>query len=280
MSDIKGQARVIIENVQPQIDGGLYPAKFTVGEFVKVSADIFSDGHDHIRAQVLFKKETSESWSTLELKPQWNDSWAASFQVTEKGFYFFTIRAWVDHFETWYDGFKKKANAALDVKVELMEGAALLRKVGKGDPYFQSLAAEFSDGAKYSDAVARVLSPSFGKLVHEHPVIEHETLFEKELKLIVESRKANFTAWYELFPRSASLDGKHGTFKDVVRLLPRIASMGFDVLYLPPIHPIGKINRKGKNNNVRAESGEPGSPWAIGSDEGGHKSVHPALGSI
>ena len=105
MSEIKGQSRVVIENVQPQVDGGQYPAKFTVGEFVNVSADIFSDGHDHIRAHVLFRKETSESWSTLELKHQVNDSWAASFQVTEKGFYFFTVRAWVDHLETWYDGF-------------------------------------------------------------------------------------------------------------------------------------------------------------------------------
>src|SRR5687768_7392128 len=149
MSEIKGQARVIIENVQPQVDGGHYPAKFTVGEFVKVTAEIFGDGHDHIRAQVLFKKETSESWSTLELKPQWNDNWAATFQVTDKGFYFFTIRAWVDHFETWYDGFKKKAEAALDVSVELMEGSQFLKKIGKGDPYLQSLASELSDKKKY-----------------------------------------------------------------------------------------------------------------------------------
>ncbi len=280
MSEIKGQARVIIENVQPQVDGGLYPAKFTVGEVVRVTADIFGDGHDHIRAQVLYRKETSESWSTLELKPQWNDSWTASFTVAEKGYYFFTIRAWIDHFDTWYDGFRKKADAALDVHVELMEGAAFLRKIGKGDPYLQSLAAELSDSGKYSDAIAKVLSPAFARLVHEHPLIEHETTYHSEVRLICEARKANFSAWYELFPRSAALDGSHGTFGDVIRLLPRIASMGFDVLYLPPIHPIGKINRKGKNNNVRAEQGEPGSPWAIGSDEGGHKAIHPQLGSL
>jgi starch synthase (maltosyl-transferring) len=280
MSELKGQARVIIENVQPQVDGGLYPAKFTVGEFVRVTADIFGDGHDHIRAQVLFRQERSESWSTLELKPQWNDSWTASFQVTEKGYYFFTIRAWVDHFETWYDGFRKKAHAAVDVHVELMEGAAFLKKVGKGDPYFQKLGEELLNKDKYAEAIEKVLSPQFAKIVHEHPLIEHESLFEKELKLIVESKKANFSAWYELFPRSSSMEGGHGTFTDVIRLLPRISSMGFDVLYLPPIHPIGKINRKGKNNNVRAEAGEPGSPWAIGSDDGGHKSIHPQLGTL
>lgn len=280
MSEIKGQARVIIENVQPQIDGGQYPAKFTVGESVNVSADIFGDGHDHIRAQVLFRKETSESWSTLEMKPQWNDRWGARFQVTGKGFYFFTIRAWVDHFDTWHDGFKKKAAADIDVSVELMEGAAFLQKIGKGDPYIQSLAALLSDPTKYKEAVEKVLSPAFGNLVHEHPLIEHETHYEKELKIVVEFKKANFSAWYELFPRSSSLEGKHGSFRDVIRLLPRIASMGFDVLYLPPIHPIGKVNRKGKNNSVRAEPGEPGSPWAIGSDEGGHKSIHPELGTL
>lgn len=280
MSEIKGQARVIIENVQPQVDGGQYPAKFTVGEFVRVSADIFGDGHDHIRAQVLFRNETSESWTTLELKHQVNDNWAASFQLHEKGFYFFTIRAWVDHLETWYDGFKKKAQAALDVHVELMEGTALLKKIGKGDPYLQTIAAELSDPDKYRESIEKVLSPSFQQIVHEHPLIEHETLFGKELRLVVEFKKANFSAWYELFPRSASMEGKHGTFRDVIRLLPRISAMGFDILYLPPIHPIGKVNRKGKNNNVQAQPGEPGSPWAIGSDEGGHKSVHAELGSL
>lgn len=280
MSEIRGQARVIIENVQPQVDSGHCPAKFTIGEFVRVTADIFGDGHDHLRAQVLFKHEKNESWSTLELKHRSNDNWAASFPVTEKGFYLFTIRAWVDHFETWYDGFKKKAEAALDLQVELMEGALLLRKIGKGDPYFQSLSATLSDKNNYQAAIDKVLSPAFEKIVHEHPLIEHETTYEKEIKLMVEFKKANFSAWYELFPRSASLDGRHGTFGDVIRLLPRISAMGFDVLYLPPIHPIGKVNRKGKNNSVRAEPGEPGSPWAIGSDEGGHKAIHPELGSL
>ncbi len=280
MSQIKGQARVIIENVQPQVEDGHYPAKFTIGESVKVSADIFGDGHDHIRAQVLYKRESNESWTIRELKHQFNDTWSATFPVTEKGFYFFTIRAWVDHFETWYDGMKKKTAAALDVRVELMEGAAFLKKIGKGDPYFQSLSAILSDTENYAGAIEKVLSHSFEKLVHEHPLIEHETSFEKELKIFVECKKANFSAWYELFPRSASLQGKHGTFTDVIKLLPRIASMGFDILYLPPIHPIGKVHRKGKNNNVRAAIDEPGSPWAIGNVEGGHKSIHAELGTL
>ncbi len=280
MGETKGQARVVIENVQPQVDDGQYAAKYTIGEFVRVSADIFADGHDHIRAQVLYRREAAESWATLELAHHGNDRWEAAFQVTEKGYYFFTIRAWIDHFETWHTGFIKKADAALNVTVELMEGAAFLKRLGRGNPHLQSLANELTDSGRYSEAVQKVLSPAFAKLVHEHPLIEHETAWERELKVIVEFRKANFSAWYELFPRSASLEDKHGTFHDVIRLLPRIASMGFDVLYLPPIHPIGEENRKGKNNNAKAEAGEPGSPWAIGSDEGGHKSVHTELGTL
>lgn len=280
MSEIRGQARVIIENVQPQVEGGLYPAKFTIGEFVDVTADVFGDGHDHIRAQLLYRHERNEAWTILEMHHQGNDAWAAAFEVKTKGYYLFTVRAWVDHFETWYDGFRKKAAASVDVHVELMEGATYLRRLGKGDPHFAQLADELEDSSRYHEAIASVLSPAFERIVHDHPLIEHETTLGRELTLIVESRRANFSAWYELFPRSAALDEKHGTFRDVVRLLPRISSMGFDVLYLPPIHPIGKINRKGKNNNVQATPGEPGSPWAIGSDEGGHKAVHPELGTL
>ena len=279
MKDINGQQRVIIENIQPDVDGGRYPAKRTVGENVVVTADIFGDGHDHLRAHVLFKKEGAADWDSLEMTHVMNDSWTASFTVTEKGYYVFTVLAWVDHFETWYDGFKKKANAGVDVTVELQEGIAYLTKVSKKkDARLSDAIAKLKE--PYEQAVAHVLSDDFGEIVHAYPLIEHPVMPGKEWRVSVEHKKANFSAWYELFPRSASLDGKHGTFRDVIRLLPRISAMGFDVLYLPPIHPIGKINRKGKNNNVNAQPGEPGSPWAIGSDEGGHKSVHPELGTL
>ncbi len=272
MNSIKGQARVIIENVQPQVDGGLYPAKRTVGERVDVSADIFGDGHDHIRARMHMRKE-GESLKQIEMTPTCNDGWRASFIVTEKGNYNFTVSAWIDQFDTWYDGFKKKAAVHVDVHVELMEGAQFLRRLN-----LESNAKKLE--GDYNKAIEYVLSPEFGELVHAHPLIEFETTYPKEFVVRVEHTKANFSSWYELFPRSASLEGKHGNFKDVIKLLPRVASMGFDVLYLPPIHPIGKVNRKGKNNNVRSLPGEPGSPWAIGSDEGGHKSVHAELGTL
>lgn len=278
MIEIKGQTRVIIEHVQPEVDAGRYPAKRTVGERVDVTAHIFGDGHDHIRAQVLYRKEGAGEWQRIEMQDHGNDVWYAAFTVTEKGLYNFTVTAWIDHFDTWYDGFKKKAAASVDVHTELLEGLAFLRKF---KPVTQPLQEAINQlGGEYTGAIAYVLSDAFRQLVHDHPLIEYAAQYHRELIVSVEHKKANFSTWYELFPRSASLDGSHGTFQDVIRLLPRIEAMGFDVLYLPPIHPIGKVNRKGKNNSVTAEPGEPGSPWAIGSDEGGHKAVLPALGTL
>lgn len=276
-----GQSRVVIENVQPEVDGGLYPSKRTVGERVDVSADIFADGHDHIRANVLFKKSGAKEWSRVEMHATGNDAWQASFHVVEKVPYSFTIEAWVDHLETWHDGIKKKANAMLNVFLELREGALMLEKLASGkNKDLLEIAERFRDEKKYLLNVEYVLSKEFAELVHQHPLREFESRYAKELSIVVETTKAVFSSWYELFPRSAGMGDNHGTFKDVIKLLPRVEAMGFDVLYLPPIHPIGKVNRKGKNNNVRAQEGEPGSPWAIGSDEGGHKAIHTELGTL
>jgi starch synthase (maltosyl-transferring) len=278
---MNGQSRVIIENVQPQVDGGLYAAKRTVGENVDVSADIFGDGHDHIRAHVLYKKEEEPNWKSVELKHSYNDIWLASFIAAEKGVYVFTVAAWIDHFETWYDGLKKKVAAKLDVRLELKEGSILLHKLAKGNNEELIRHAQLlEDPDNYENALQMINTEAFAGVVHRYPLIEFETTYSKILSVIVEHKKANFSTWYELFPRSASLEGKHGTFNDVIKLLPRVNAMGFDVLYLPPIHPIGKINRKGKNNNVKAVESEPGSPWAIGSDEGGHKAILPTLGTL
>ena len=276
--DLRGQSRVIIENVQPQVDEGLYPAKRTVGERVDVTADIFSDGHDHIRARLLYKKEGEAKWKEAEMNPGMNDEWRASFYAEEKGIYRFTLQAWVDHFDTWYDGFKKKSNAGVDVHLELLEGANILKVLASENSSLKTISKKLE--GDYAAAVAFVMGKEFSVIVHDNPLIQHAHTYHKQLKVIVEHEKANFSAWYELFPRSSSLEGGHGTFTDVIRLLPRVVSMGFDVLYLPPIHPIGRINRKGKNNNVKAEAGEPGSPWAIGSDQGGHKSILPELGTL
>lgn len=277
-----GRARVVIENVQPVVDQGRYAAKRTVGETVRVTADIFTDGHDHLRAQLLYKHGSAARWTKLEMVHEVNDEWSAVFPVTEKGDYLFTIQAWVDHLDTWYDGIRKKAAASLDVSLELREGGAMLRKLaGTKTKEVAQIADQLEDNGNYNKALERVLSASFGELVHQHPLIDHPEEYSREEVVHVEDAKANFSTWYELFPRSAAIEGgRHGTFQDVIRLLPRIASMGFDVLYLPPIHPIGKENRKGKNNSVRSGDGEPGSPWAIGNEEGGHKAIHSELGTL
>ncbi|HYG03286.1 MAG TPA: maltotransferase domain-containing protein, partial [Chryseosolibacter sp.] len=185
---LKGQSRVIIENVQPQVENGLYPAKRTVGESVTVTADIFGDGHDHIRAQVLFKKEGQKKWNVKELIHQGNDVWSTFFNVAEKGVYVFTIHAWIDHLETWYDGFKKKADAKVDVHVELLEGAQLLRKLPSPDKELKEIAATLEKQDNYAEAIALVLSQRFADLVHHHPLITFETKFERELKVVVEHK--------------------------------------------------------------------------------------------
>lgn len=278
---MKGKTRVVIENVQPVIDNGRYTARRAVGERVDVTATIFADGHDHLRARVLYKKADAGTWSEVEMKAGWNDEWWAPFYVTEKGKWLFKIEAWIDHFDTWFDGFKKKAGAKVDVHTELLEGANFLRKFAASDPSLTPVINKLNNRSNYDKAVATVLTQEFADIVHHHPLIENQSSTESEYVIRVEYQKVLFSTWYELFPRSASLTkGRHGTFRDCIKILPRVAAMGFDVLYLPPIHPIGKVNRKGKNNNVLATPGEPGSPWAIGSDEGGHKSIHAELGTL
>jgi starch synthase (maltosyl-transferring) len=248
---------------------------------VEVTASIFGDGHDHVRARVHYRAAAETAWSHVEMKQGYNDEWSGSFRVSQKGKYFFKVSAWIDHFDTWHDGFRKKAEAKVDVKVELAEGALMLRTLGEADQKLISHARRLEDLKKHAEAVEFVMSAEFASIVQKHPLIAYEVSTEGEFVVVVEQKKALYSTWYELFPRSSSLQaGKHGTFKDTAKLLPRIAAMGFDVLYLPPIHPIGKVNRKGKNNNVRCKPGEPGSPWAIGSDEGGHKDVHPDLGTL
>ncbi len=246
-----------------------------------VTADIFADGHDMLRAEVLYKKADEKQWTILPMQNTGNDCWAASFYVTRQQPYVFTVRAWVDQLKTWYDGLVKKINAHTLVHLEFEEGALMLEHLaGTDNTELRNAVKRLRNKSQYTANLKWATGPELAALVEKYPYRRFEVYWPTEITIVVEPRKALFSTWYELFPRSASLTGGHGTFKDVIRLLPRIEAMGFDVLYLPPIHPIGKINRKGKNNNVRSEPGEPGSPWAVGSDEGGHKSVHPQLGTI
>lgn len=285
-----GQQRVIIENVRPQINCGEFPAKRVVNDKVKIKADIYSDSHDLLSAELSFKFSGDKTWQQVEMHSGINDLWTGSFVVEKPGIYLFTMKAWIDHFRSWHRDIHKKIDAATDYKVDLMIGAEIIKETlagysdipSKDLEVLQNAIRDFMEkSGKPENKIGSILDNSLYETMIKFPFKKNVTHFEKELQILVEREKANFSSWYEVFPRSLSSEpGKHGTFQDVINFLPYVSEMGFDVLYLPPIHPIGETNRKGKNNNVNSESGEPGSPWAIGSQEGGHKSIHPELGTL
>jgi Glycosidases len=285
--DYDGRRRVIIEGVSPQIDGGRYPIKRCVGEDVVVEADVFADGHDAVAAVVRFKAESETEWREVEMTAVGNDRWRAAFCVERLGRYRYTVEGWVDHFRSWQRDFDKKVGAEQDVEIDLLVGAELVRTAaeraraaerGMLESWAKELeAADEAVGAR----VEAARDPLRRALAQRYPDRSLATRFERELVVWAEPVRARYGAWYELFPRSAGSDGKrHGTLRDVEAQLPRIAEMGFDVLYLPPIHPIGYAFRKGRNNATEARVDDPGSPWGIGAEEGGHKSIHPQLGTL
>jgi starch synthase (maltosyl-transferring) len=282
---MQNQTRIIIESVKPQLDGGSFYIKRIVNQKVIVSAHVFADGHDVVECCVKFKHEKDKKWSEVRMIPTENDEWEAEFTVEKQGYYSYFIEGWVDYALNWQHGTERKINDNQHVKSELLEGAeycqAILKEVTKEEKaYLNSAIKAFQDAKLYDSAIAIALSDELHQIFKKYPT---RTLANSsaELKVYVDRKKALFSTWYEFFPRSASeTPGKHGTFKDCERLLPRVGEMGFDTLYFPPIHPIGEVNRKGKNNATTAEKGDVGSPWGIGSKHGGHKSTHPELGTI
>lgn len=282
---MQNQTRIVIENVMPQLDGGINPIKRIVNQNVNVKADVFSDGHDVIECCVKFKHEKEKKWQEVRMTPSVNDEWHASFKVEKQGLYSYFVEGWVDYALNWQHGTERKIQDNQYVKSELLEGAEYVRAIldladTNEKEYLNTLAYYFTTEHEYDNAIREATSSYLHQIFKKYPIrlLVNTSL---ELKVYVDRKKALFSTWYEFFPRSASAEeGKHGTFKDCERLLPRVASMGFDTLYFPPIHPIGEVNRKGKNNATNAEPGDVGSPWGIGSQYGGHKSTHPELGSI
>jgi len=281
-----GRKRVIITNVSPCIEGGQFPAKAAIDEEIIISADIFSDGHDEVGASVLVSPRNANQWIELPMKHRGNDRWEASLEPLSTGFYEFQVQGWIDHFETWRKGLRKKAEAGQDITVELQIGAELLQRAASiAEGTDKSSLLDWAGRLNSSENTESLLNLATGDelaaIMYDHHDSTLDTIYPHIFEIEVERKKAGFSTWYELFPRSASpTPGKHGTFSDVKALLPRVSKMGFDVLYMPPIHPIGEKNRKGKNNSLTAEPGEPGSPWAIGNKLGGHKDIHPELGTL
>lgn len=286
MEHLDGRKRVVIESVSPEIDGGEFPIKRTVGEKVVVTADIFADGHDEISAVLLYRKKGEKKWSETPMEFLGNDHWRGSFKCQEMGWYEYTLQGWVDHFASWQKSVKLKFEANQDIAVELQIGTNLMKAArplanAEQKKLLDKWISFIEDVENAPAAVSLALTKEVSGLMRLLADRKDAALYHKTLLVEVERKKALFSAWYELFPRStADKPGRHGTFKDVERVIPVVASMGFDVLYFPPIHPIGLSFRKGKDNSTVAEPGEPGSPWAIGSLEGGHKSIHPELGTL
>jgi len=283
-----GRQRAVIEDVAPQVDCGRFPIKRVVGEQVVVEADVFADGHDSVRCVVRYRHEDDATWQEQEMRPIGNDRWRGRFEVGRLGRYRYTVAAWVDHYATWRRELARRVDPA-DIAVAIEVGARLVEDAAE-----RALAAEPAQATRLRAAAAALrqsdasalhrdapMEPELDAVVARYPDRRFESHFDRELAVVVDATLARFGAWYEIFPRSlGSTDGQHGTIRDLISYLPQVAALGFDVLYLPPIHPIGRLRRKGPNNALVAGPGDPGSPWAIGASEGGHLAVHPALGSL
>jgi starch synthase (maltosyl-transferring) len=281
-----GRKRVIIEGISPAVDGGRFPVKRTVGDQVRVEADIFTDGHDAIAASLLAHREGSDTWIEIPMLPLVNDRWTAAFRVGELGRYGFKVQGWVDHFETWHRDLLKRIKAESDAAVDYLIGADLIasaaeRAAGPDATWLKRRAEVLRSAKEPKKLRIHATDPMLHELALRYPDKRFATESDREYSIVVDPVIARFSAWYEFFPRSTAQEaGKHGTFADAEKRLPSIAEMGFNVVYLPPIHPIGVMFRKGPNNNPQSQPGDCGSPWAIGSADGGHKSIHAELGTF
>ncbi|MFZ0216052.1 MAG: alpha-1,4-glucan--maltose-1-phosphate maltosyltransferase, partial [Candidatus Dormiibacterota bacterium] len=276
-----GRRRVVVEGVGPEIDAGRFPIKRTVGETVRVEADVFTDGHDQVAGVVLYRAG-DDDWREAPLTPLGNDRWVAEFPIRELRPHVYTLEAWIDRFGTWAADLRKRIEAGQDVRVDLRIGAAIVRDAAtRAEGADRDALERFAELLELGENPAVALYPGSGVLTRAYADRSQATRYERELPVLVDRPRALHAAWYELFPRSAAQKpGRHGTLRDVEARLPYIASMGFDVVYLPPIHPIGHASRKGPNNSLTVREGDPGTPWAIGSEAGGHLAVHPDLGSL
>ena len=270
--------RIVIEDVYPALDAGRFPVKRIVGEPVEVWADILRDGHAVLAAELLWRAEASDRWSRTPMRLHENDRWTATFTPTSVGRYRYAIEAWTDAFGTWRRDLLAKRRAGLDVKLEIAEGRNLLAALKPPEASQARLIRELCRTPMSTDP-APLLSDELAAAAAKG--LQADLTRSGEYPLVVDRPIARAGAWYEMMPRSQGrLPDRHGTFDDCIARLPEIAALGFDVLYLPPIHPIGSTNRKGRNNALTAAAGDPGSPYAIGSSEGGHDAVHPELGTL
>ena len=277
---------IVIEHVQPELDGGRYPVKRIVGERLEVIADIFKEGHDTIAGILRYKIPGAKQWQETAMHHVDNDSWAGSFVLSENTRYLYTVGAYIQGFETWRAELTKKRGIVPDLSSELLEGKAQLKEAmsrakGPDKTKLKEWVGKWNAASNQEEQIVIALNSDLAILVAQHEHRAAWTTYSHELGVVVDRERARCGAWYEIFPRSeGTIEGQGGTFKDCEARLSAIRNMGFDVLYLTPIHPIGETNRKGRNNSLTAQPGEPGSPWAIGSRYGGHDAVEPSLGTL
>jgi len=287
-SPSRGLAHLSIECVTPELDAGRYPVKRVVGDVVRVGADVLKEGHDVVAAHIVVRAPSQPAWQVPMAYDFNTDRWSGEFTVDQIGRWHFTVEAWTDVWETWRAGFRKKHDAGVDTTVELLEAALLVKAAARRAPPGPARASltqtarifDRLEGLPTDAIVRRAIDPDLSALMREHFLPRDLTRYGRELEIVVERERARFASWYEFFPRSTDPTGKHGTFRTAIAALPRIADLGFDTVYLPPIHPVGRTFRKGKNNTLTPEPDDVGSPWAIGNENGGHDAIEPALGTI
>jgi starch synthase (maltosyl-transferring) len=283
-----GRSRVVIENVVPAIDGGRFPVKRVTGDAVIVQAYAFADGHDALSVVLQYRRKEAKEWHEVAMTTLGNDRWEGTFEVGAPGVYFYRVMGWVDAFKSWSMDLEKRVSAGQEIGVEFLVGAELVsraarRAAGPAQREMDAAARRLGAASSLSPGgkIALVLSAGLADLMAAHVDRSFATTSAPELSVTVDPVLACYGAWYELFPRSTSPEaGRHGTFRDCVPWLERARAMGFDVVYFAPIHPIGRAFRKGKNNQPVCEASDVGSPWGIGAAEGGHKAVHPELGTL
>lgn len=280
----EGRIRAVIENVAPAVDSGRFPIKRVIGEEVRVEADCYTDGHDVVVCVLRWRHESEAIWREREMLPLGNDRWYSSFRIDALGGYVYTVTGWVDGFRSWQREFRRREDAA-DIRSAALAGAEIIEAIalraGQRDSIeLLAWAARLRNATDIESIATCALDPAGTALALRHPDRSLAYDCPLEFAVTVDSERARYGSWYELFPRSTGADGRHGTFDDVIEHLPYVAGMGFDVLYLPPIHPIGRTKRKGPNNTLSTADDDVGSPWAIGAAEGGHDAIHPALGDI
>ena len=258
-----------------------------MGENIVVYADIYADGHDQLLANLLFRREGEQKWQKRNMEFIVNDLWQGAFSVNQPGIYEYTLEAMIDHLSTWWKDIQKKALTGNNIIVDIKSGISILsesmKKIQEPDERakIQEIITLIQIGKQQNVLIKKLENLLTGEFIQKYPVQNHISYYHNILKVTVDRKRAGFSAWYEVFPRSCTTKtGQHGNFHDCLQKIPEISQMGFNILYFPPIHPIGITHRKGKNNSVIAGKDEPGSPWAIGSELGGHLAIHPQLGNF